>query len=38
MNMPPHPFVRPAFDTREELATQVAMKRMNQAIDEALSK
>lgn len=38
VNMPPHPFVRPAFDTREELATQVAMKRMNQAIDEALSK
>ncbi|WP_241177212.1 HK97-gp10 family putative phage morphogenesis protein [Citrobacter portucalensis] len=38
VNMPPHPFVRPAFDTREELATQVAMKRMNQAIDEVLSK
>ena len=38
VNMPPHPFVRPAFDTREELAAQVAMKRMNQAIDEALSK
>lgn len=38
VNMPPHPFVRPAFDTREELATEVAMKRMNQAIDEVLSK
>lgn len=38
VNMPPHPFVRPAFDTREELATRVAMKRMNQAIDEVLSK
>ncbi|WP_370620700.1 HK97 gp10 family phage protein [Escherichia coli] len=38
VNMPPHPFVRPAFDTREELAAQVAMKRMNQAIDEVLSK
>lgn len=38
INMPPHPFVRPAFDTKEELAAQVALKRMNQAIDEVLSK
>ncbi|MCU2437586.1 HK97 gp10 family phage protein [Enterobacter hormaechei subsp. xiangfangensis] len=37
-NMPPHPFVRPAFDVRQEQATEVAMRRMNQAIDEALSK
>lgn len=37
-NMPPHPFIRPAFDVRQEQATEVAMKRMNQAIDEALSK
>ena len=35
---PAHPFVRPAFDTRMEEATQVAMQRMNQAIDEVLSK
>ncbi len=38
INTPPHPFVRPAFDTREELAAQVAMKRMNKAIDEVLIK
>lgn len=37
-NMPPHPFIRPAFDVRQEQATEVAMKRMNQAIDEALSR
>lgn len=37
-NMPPHPFIRPAFDVRQEQATEVAMKRMNLAIDEALSK
>ena len=35
---PAHPFVRPAFDTRMEEAAQVAMQRMNQAIDEVLSK
>lgn len=38
VNMPPHPFIRPAFDVRQEQATAVAMRRMNQAIDEALSK
>ncbi len=37
-NMPPHPFIRPAFDVRQEQATEVAIRRMNQAIDEALSK
>lgn len=37
-NMPAHPFVRPAFDTRQEEATQAALARMNQAIDEVLSK
>ncbi|HED3856185.1 TPA: hypothetical protein R4217_005111, partial [Enterobacter soli] len=37
-NMPAHPFVRPAYDTREEEVAQVALARMNQAIDEALSK
>ncbi len=37
-NMPAHPFVRPAFDTRQEEATRVAMARMNQAIDEVLAK
>ncbi|HHJ4498302.1 TPA: HK97-gp10 family putative phage morphogenesis protein [Escherichia coli] len=38
VNMPPHPFIRPAFDVRQEQATEVAIRRMNQAIDEALSK
>ena len=38
VNMPAHPFVRPAFDTAQELAVQVAIKRMNSAIDEVLSK
>ena len=33
-----HPFVRTAFDTRMEEAAQVAMQRMNQAIDEVLAK
>jgi HK97 gp10 family phage protein len=33
---PAHPFVRPAFDTRMEEAAQVAMQRMNKAIDEVL--
>ncbi|MDU7199816.1 MAG: HK97 gp10 family phage protein [Enterobacteriaceae bacterium] len=37
-NMPAHPFVRPAFDTRQEEATRAAIARMNQAIDEVLSK
>ncbi|HCC2943788.1 MULTISPECIES: HK97-gp10 family putative phage morphogenesis protein [Klebsiella pneumoniae complex] len=35
---PAHPFVRPAFDTRMEEAAQVAMQRMNQAIDEVLAR
>ncbi|CAH3754431.1 HK97-gp10 family putative phage morphogenesis protein [Klebsiella pneumoniae] len=35
---PAHPFVRPAFDTRQEEAAQAAMNRMNKAIDEVLSK
>ncbi|EAS3143526.1 hypothetical protein DXO92_26030, partial [Salmonella enterica] len=38
VNMPPHPFVRPAFDVRLEQAKEVAIRRMNQAIDETLSK
>lgn len=38
INMPAHPFIRPAFDTTEELAAQIAIQRMNQAIDEVLSK
>ncbi|EPB6465817.1 HK97-gp10 family putative phage morphogenesis protein [Cronobacter dublinensis] len=38
VNMPAHPFVRSAFDTRQEQAAQVAMERMNRAIDEVLSK
>lgn len=38
INMPAHPFIRPAFDTTEELAARIAIQRMNQAIDEVLSK
>lgn len=38
VNMPAHPFVRPAFDTAQEMAAEVAIKRMNTSIDEALSK
>jgi len=38
VNMPPHPFIRPAFDVRQEQATEVAIRRMNQAIDETLRK
>jgi hypothetical protein len=30
--------VRPAFDARQEEATRAAIARMNQAIDEVLSK
>ena len=37
-NMPAHPFVRPAFDTRLEEAESAAIARMNQSIDEVLSK
>lgn len=37
-NMPAHPFVRPAFDTRQEEAANAAIKRMNQAIDEVLAR
>lgn len=36
--MAAHPFVRPAFDVRQEEASRVALARMNQAIDEVLSK
>ena len=38
VNMPAHPFVRPAFDTAQEMAAEAAIKRMNTAIDEVLSK
>jgi HK97 gp10 family phage protein len=37
-NMPAHPFVRPAFDARQEEATRAVIARMNKAIDEVLSK
>ena len=37
-NMPAHPFVRPAFDTRQEEAAEAAIARMNSAIDKVLSK
>jgi len=35
---PAHPFVRSAFDTRQEEAAQAAINRMNKAIDEVLAK
>nr|WP_240461573.1 HK97-gp10 family putative phage morphogenesis protein [Pectobacterium brasiliense] len=38
VNMPAHPFVRPAFDTRQEEAANAAIARANHAIDEVLSK
>lgn len=38
VNMPAHPFVRPAFDTRQEEAVNAAIARANRAIDEVLSK
>nr|WP_246753578.1 HK97-gp10 family putative phage morphogenesis protein [Dickeya oryzae] len=38
VNMPAHPFIRPAFDTTQEMAAEAAIKRMNTAIDEVLSK
>ena len=38
VNMPAHPFVRPAFDTRQEEAAEAAIARMNSAIDKVLSK
>lgn len=38
VNMPAHPFVRPAFDTRQEEAASAAIARANRAIDEVLSK
>lgn len=36
--MPAIPFVRPAYDAKEESAAQAVIDRANQAIDEALSK
>ncbi|MNC15536.1 hypothetical protein D3C75_633590 [compost metagenome] len=33
-----HPFVRPAYDAREDEAYAAAVQRMNQAIDKVLSK
>lgn len=36
--MAPAPFIRPAYDARQEDAAKVAFARANQAIDEALSK
>ncbi len=38
VDMPAHPFVRPAYDTREEEVAKVVFDRMNSAIDEVLSK
>ncbi|OKO99378.1 HK97-gp10 family putative phage morphogenesis protein [Xenorhabdus eapokensis] len=36
--MAAQPFIRPAFDAKSDEAAEFAMKRLNQAIDEALSK
>lgn len=36
--MAPAPFIRPAYDARQDEATKAAFARANQAIDEALSK
>lgn len=36
--MPANPFVRPAYDTNQELAAQAGFDRLNAAIDEVLSK
>ncbi|MEQ9845661.1 HK97-gp10 family putative phage morphogenesis protein [Pectobacterium brasiliense] len=38
VDMPAHPFVRPAFDVRQEEAANAAIARANRAIDEVLSK
>lgn len=38
VDMPAHPFVRPAYDAKEAQATEAAFNRMNSAIDEVLSK
>lgn len=38
VNMPAHPFVRPAFDTRQEEAANAAIALATRAIDEVLSK
>lgn len=37
-NMAPVPFIRPAYDAKQDEATRVAFARANQAIDEALMK
>lgn len=36
--MPPHPFVRPAYDNNQDRAAEAAIARANSAIDEVLSK
>ncbi|MBD2785517.1 HK97 gp10 family phage protein [Xenorhabdus sp. DI] len=36
--MAPQPFIRPAFDSKADAATEAAIQRANQAIDEILSK
>lgn len=34
--MPPHPFIRPAFDSKGDEAAEFAISKLNQAIDEVL--
>ncbi|MER0516132.1 HK97-gp10 family putative phage morphogenesis protein, partial [Providencia stuartii] len=34
--MPPHPFIRPAFDSKADEAAEFAISKLNQAIDEVL--
>ena len=36
--MPANPFVRPAYDTNQELAAKAGFDELNKAIDEVLSK
>ena len=38
VNMPANPFVRTAYDVKQELAAETAINRMNRAVDEVLSK
>ena len=37
-NMPAHPFVRPAYDMRQEAAARVAIQYLSHAVDEVLMK
>ncbi len=36
--MAPHPFIRPTFDSKADAAAEIAINKLNQAIDEVLNK